>query len=445
MLALSRESALHQNFGNPGNHHFFHDNEDCNYFLRTPQRWDSQERKSISSIHILTSTRLTKFCRRMKLSHDPNNTKWTNDSTSFGLKMMTAQGWQPGQYLGAKDAAHAEFHTAANASHIRVSIKDDNLGLGAKIGTGVGHGECTGLDAFKNLLGRLNGKEEEEIQKEQKSRDDLRRAIYSERKWGTQRFVSGGFLIGDKIQILIDAEAERIRKLALGESESSSSDSSSESDEEEEEAALVEKPKKSKKRKLEVLEEPEPEVVAFKVKLSKKQRRKEEAAEDSTPSEEEKISKKSKKSKKERKSKADTEDTDNESELKKRKAKKDKKEKKREEKAASGVEETEKEKRKREKKAKREKRKAAEEDTPEISSSSLPTTKESTPLATPSSGRSTPMMQGRHAVRSRYIAQKRLASMDVASLNQVCSPFLLQVSQERLLTFADIHDQVPID
>merc|ERR1712225_187566 len=261
--------------------------------------------------------------KRMKLSHDPNNTKWTNDTASFGLKIMTSHGWQPGQYLGAKDAAHAEFHTAANASHIRVAIKDDNLGLGAKVGTGVGHGECTGLDAFKNLLGRLNGKDEEEIVKEQQSRDDLRRAIYSERKWGTRRFVSGGFWIGDKIQILIDAEAERIRKLALGESEGSSSDSSSSSDSEEE-AAPVEKAKKSKKRKLEVLEEAEPEVVAFKVK-------------------------KSKKSKKERKAKAETDDAVEDSDTKRRREKKERKERKRKEKAVvEGVEETEKEKRKRE-------------------------------------------------------------------------------------------------
>ena len=131
----------------------------------------------------------------MKLSHDPNNTKWTNDTESFGLKIMTSQGWQPGDYLGAKNAAHAEFHTAANASHIRVSIKDDNLGLGAKIGSGVGHGECTGLDAFTNLLGRLNGKDEEELEREQKSREDLKRAIYTERRWGSVRFVPGGFLI----------------------------------------------------------------------------------------------------------------------------------------------------------------------------------------------------------------------------------------------------------
>ncbi|KAL2072760.1 hypothetical protein VTL71DRAFT_12103 [Oculimacula yallundae] len=362
--------------------------------------------------------------KRMKLSHDPNNTRWTNDNSSFGLKIMTSQGWQPGEYLGAKDAAHAEFHTAANASHIRVSVKDDNLGLGAKIGTGVGHGECTGLDAFKNLLGRLNGKDEDEIVKEQQSRDDLRRAIYTERKWGTQRFVSGGFLIGDKIQILIDAEAERIRKLALGDNEDSSSDSSS-SDSEKEEVAPIEETKKSKKRKVEVLEEAEPEVVAFKVKKSKKPKKErksqEIAAEESAPSEEEKAAKKSKKSKKDRKSKAEVADAEEEVDAKQRKKeKKDKKERKRKEKAGSDVEETEKEKRRREKKAKREKKKkAAEEDTSEASDESMPTTKEGTPVATPAVVRGNPMMQGRHAVRARYIAQKRLASMDAASLNQI--------------------------
>ncbi|EKD17266.1 uncharacterized protein L3040_008911 [Drepanopeziza brunnea f. sp. 'multigermtubi'] len=366
--------------------------------------------------------------KRMKLSHDPNNTKWTNDSTSFGLKMMTAQGWTPGQYLGAKDAAHAEFHTAANASHIRVAIKDDNLGLGAKIGTGVGHGECTGLDAFKNLLGRLNGKEEAEIEKEQRSRDELRRAIYSERKWGTQRFVSGGFLIGDKIQILIDAEAERIRKLASGGSERSSDGSdSSEEPEGEVEVVPVEKTKKSKKRKAEALDESKPEVVAIKVKKSKKKRRVEEAAEqESAPFGEDKASKKHKKSNKDRKSKPKTEDTEEESESefkRRKKEKKEKKERKRKEKVGSDdveveIEETEKEKRKREKKDRKEKKKkAAGEDTPEDPESLVPATKEAIPAVATS--RAATMMQGRHAVRSRYIAQKRLASMDAVSLAQI--------------------------
>lgn len=361
--------------------------------------------------------------KRIKLSHDPNNTRWTNDTESFGLKIMTSQGWQPGDYLGAKNAAHAEFHTAANASHIRVAIKDDNLGLGAKIGSGVGHGECTGLDAFTNLLGRLNGKDEEELEREQKSREDLKRAIYTERKWGSIRFVPGGFLIGDKIQQLIDSEAERIRKLAAGSSDDSSDSSSSESDSE---APVVEeKPRKSKKRKIEVLEA-EPEVVAIKIKKSKKKRKSEalpkDAEEVTAALEEIKLSKK--KSKKDRKLKPEPVQSEDDIELQKRKkekkSKKDRKEKK--EKSTSEVEMTEKE-LKRKKKSKRDKGqdKFTDEEV-ESSGSSHSTTKESrpsTPLAVDSSGRSTPMMQGRHAVRARNIAQKRLAHMDVASLNQI--------------------------
>lgn len=328
---------------------------------------------------------------------------------------MTSQGWQPGDYLGAKNAAHAEFHTAANASHIRVAIKDDNLGLGAKIGSGVGHGECTGLDAFTNLLGRLNGKDEEELEREQKSREDLKRAIYTERKWGSIRFVPGGFLIGDKIQQLIDSEAERIRKLAAGSSDDSSDSSSS---------VVEEKPRKSKKRKIEVLEA-EPEVVAIKIKKSKKKRKSEalpkDAEEVTAALEEIKLSKK--KSKKDRKLKPEPVQSEDDIELQKRKkekkSKKDRKEKK--EKSTSEVEMTEKELKRKKSKRDKGQDKFTDEEV-ESSGSSHSTTKESrpsTPLAVDSSGRSTPMMQGRHAVRARNIAQKRLAHMDVASLNQV--------------------------
>jgi Pin2-interacting protein X1 len=368
---------------------------------------------------------------KIKISHDPNNTRWTNDTSSFGHKIMTSQGWQPGQYLGAKDAAHAEFHTAANASHIRVSIKDDNLGLGAKIGSGVGHGECTGLDAFKNLLGRLNGKDEDELAKEQKSRDDLRVAVYSERKWGSTRFVSGGFLIGDKIQHLIDAEAERIRKLALG----SSSESSSSSDSEEEEEP-VEKPKKSKKRKIEVLEEPE--LVAVKVKKSKKERQADVAAQVTKDEAELSEAKRWKKSKKDRKSKSETDDTPDEAELKKRRKQEKKEKKERKEKARAEADITEEEPKKK-KRSKKDKHKEAE-DSSELSQ---PVTKENTPAAVESSGHSTPiMMQRRHAVRARNIAQKRMASMDVASLNQVSLHYISIVTIS--LTPPDIHDKVAI-
>ena len=336
---------------------------------------------------------------------------------------MASQGWKPGEYLGAKDAPHAEFHTAANASHIRVMIKDDNLGLGAKIGSGVGHGECTGLDAFKNLLGRLNGKDEDEIAKEQKSREDLKRAIYTERRWGSIRFVQGGFLVGDKIQHLIDGEAKRVRELAAGDVASpgdSSSDSSDSSDSDEEPEPVVEKRKISKKRKLEELEDT-PEVFAIKVKKLKKKRKSEAGLEDAVEitaaMEVVKMSKK--KSKRRQEAESDVDEAECGSEAKKRKKEKKRKKDKKEKIERSKValeEDSTKESRK---KSKRDKKKGEPESSLGSAESTRPTTKENTPSTPIDSGRSTPMMQGRHAVRSRNIAQKRLASMDVASLNQV--------------------------
>ena len=48
------------------------------------------------------------------------------------------------------------------------------------------------------MLGRLNGKSEGKLQKEQDSRDDLKRTTYTERRWGSVRFVRGGLLVGEK-------------------------------------------------------------------------------------------------------------------------------------------------------------------------------------------------------------------------------------------------------
>lgn len=358
---------------------------------------------------------------------------------------MTSQGWQPGEHLGLQDAAHAEFHTDANFSHIRVSIKDDNLGLGAKIGSGVGAGECTGLDAFQTLLGRLNGRDEDELEKEMKSREDLKRAIYTEQRWGSIRFVRGGLLVGDKIQPLIEAERERVRKLEEG----SSSDSSSEEESEEEAPVVVEKPKKSKKRKLEETEEAMPELVAIKIKKSKKQKLEKEGGasaeavtvkvkskkhtsdasdeEVTTALKEVKLSKR--KSKRDREAQADSEDTpadDEERSRQRKREKKEKKERKREkrekkEKARTTGDDSTKEAKSKSRRDKKKNRKG-EDDT----GSSRTATKENTPLVAESSGRSTPLVQGMHAIRARNIAQKRMASMDVAALNQVYKTLLVR-------------------
>lgn len=116
---------------------------------------------------------------------------------------MSSQGWAPGNRLGARDAAHADYLTSASTSHIRVTIKDDTLGLGAKLGR---ENEPTGLDAFKGLLGRLNGKSDVELKQEQRKRDDVKLARYAAMKFPAVRFVYAGPLAQEK-------EEDKISKL----------------------------------------------------------------------------------------------------------------------------------------------------------------------------------------------------------------------------------------
>lgn len=87
--------------------------------------------------------------------------------------------------------------TAASASHIKVVVKDDTLGLGARSKRD-SLDEPTGLDAFKGLLGRLNGKSDDQLQADQKKRDDVKLARYAANKWQTVRFISGGLLAQEK-------------------------------------------------------------------------------------------------------------------------------------------------------------------------------------------------------------------------------------------------------
>lgn len=111
---------------------------------------------------------------------------------------MSAQGWTPGSFLGASNAAHSSSYTAASSSHIRVVLKDDTLGLGARPRNPLTGDEPTGLDAFQDLLGRLNGKSDVELVNEQRRREEIKVLSYLERRWKSMTFVPGGFLEKDK-------------------------------------------------------------------------------------------------------------------------------------------------------------------------------------------------------------------------------------------------------
>ncbi|KAK4447557.1 hypothetical protein QBC34DRAFT_131081 [Podospora aff. communis PSN243] len=344
---------------------------------------------------------------KRKLGTDPNNTKWSRNTETFGQRMLRSQGWEPGQYLGAQGAEHAQWHTEANSTHIRVVLKDDQLGLGAKRNNG---DECTGLDAFQMLLGRLNGKSEDALESERKAREDHKLNVYVERKLGTIRFVSGGFLVGDQVVDSISGQKAASQPSSATESTATSEEEKEEaasskkrsktrkadeesSDGEEKKTKKEKKDKKSKKRKAEA--EAEAEVPPKEKKKSKKCKT-DDSDEDASGAEQSSNEADSKESKQGRKERRERE----------KREKKERKERRRAEKAASkstaeSGEDTSTEK----------KRRKGE-------GASAATSGTSTPIG---SGTSTPTIIGssRYLARQRFIAQKKLAFTDSAALNQI--------------------------
>ncbi|KAI1439699.1 hypothetical protein F5Y02DRAFT_405106 [Annulohypoxylon stygium] len=367
---------------------------------------------------------------RRKIQHDPNNTKWSRDETTFGQKILRAQGWEPGKFLGAQNASHSHLHSAASAAPINVLMKDDTLGLGAKP-KHKQNAECTGLDVFKDLLGRLNGKSEETIKKEQEVRSGIKTNLYVERKYGLMRFVSGGLLVGDQMKELISTtvkttEEKADEKPAIKLEETTTIP-----------AKKQKKDKKSKKRKAEDLEPIDSSDAAPEKKRKKRSRENGLVDDSAEPQEAEKSNKKSKKSKKSKR--RDDEETKFAEPERKKKSKKSKKGPEDETESndiSTALEDAQAEKplskeerraRKKEKKAKKQK----QLETPDSSTEATSPAETSNPitLATPQeSGTSTPVGAGtstpqglsaRHYARSRHIASKRMAMSDMAALNQI--------------------------
>ena len=131
--------------------------------------------------------------RRLKIAHDPNNLTWAQAAESYGQKLLSRQGWKPGQALGA---GTDKSTSAAPFASIRIKHKDDNLGLGANLRSEDPERGKTGLDAFQNLLGRLNSKDEAEVKKLDKQAEDKKLARYTQKRLGGILFVSGGVLGG---------------------------------------------------------------------------------------------------------------------------------------------------------------------------------------------------------------------------------------------------------
>lgn len=259
---------------------------------------------------------------------------------------------------------------------MKIVLKGDNLGIGCK--GGVKDDECTGLDLFQDLLGRLNGKEEEVEKRVQRRKMELVSGRYG------MKFVRGETYVSSDIDKLL----EDIGKMEEGKAET------------------------AKEKKREERRRRKNERKAAKASKAEQESQVEESSA-SPPTEE--LTNKEEKGKREKEKKpkksgsstpAPTSSSDPESKSKKRKrgddAKKSKKSKRD----------------KRDKKDGRDKRGRS---------------KESSDIETPAltSGTVTPTaLTGRHAIRHRYIAAKRSAVMDTKALNEVCFEiFCLSVYQ----------------
>lgn len=370
----------------------------------------AEEVRSLLSILTCSNT-ANMVPSRTRISNDPQNTTWANNTSRFGHRMLTSQGWTPGSSLGA-DAAHAEHYTAASHSHIRVLLKDDNLGLGAKRGSE--KAANFGLAGLASILGRLNGNEEE-VKKEEERQVKIEQKAYVYQKFGFMNFVSGGYLVGDKItRDVKEAQEARIKQEALVKVEIKSEPESSD-------GGVIEK--KSKKRKRSGEEPPVEEAQKLKRKKKSMDLR-EEAAKDTETGEHVAKNKKDKKERRDKKGKKSSSATDS-PDLASTEPLTDKSRRKAEKRA-----------RKEEKQLKKALKKAAKtaarsNPTANDSSSESEEDSDSTPVVSvATTGTSTPSSVagltfsagGRHAVRQRYIRQKRMALMDPQALKEVCRP-----------------------
>ncbi|KAH8145591.1 uncharacterized protein LAJ45_10392 [Morchella importuna] len=360
---------------------------------------------------------------RTKIGADPRNTNWSNNTDRFGHRILTTLGWQPGSTLGdTLSLYHQSGHiTAASAAGVKIALKDDNLGIGCN--KRQREDECVGLDGLQSLLGRLNGKGNDELEKEAETRDKLRRDVIVGGRYG-MKFVRGETYVSSDIDTLL-------KKIKLeGEKEAEVKVEVEVKEEEE----VKEKKKKKSKKEDKVKKE-------TKIKKEESESEAEIAAIPTTPSDEStsvSIKKEKKEKTKREKSSSKSEsatpvpEVDSDSKSKKRKRSdedsteknKDKKDRVSKKSKNGETHEQRKERRAREKKEK-EARKAEKKDkkkkkSKSSSSDSDSSEDESTPAA---SGTANPSgysaLVGRQAVRHRFIAAKRSAVMDAKALNEI--------------------------
>lgn len=106
---------------------------------------------------------------------------------------MQKSGWTPGTALGASSTPIPV--SQSSASQVKIRIKDDTLGLGANLKSRDVESQRTGLDAFQGLLGRLNAKDQKEVEAVEAKAENKKLAMFAVGRWGGMTFVPGGVLV----------------------------------------------------------------------------------------------------------------------------------------------------------------------------------------------------------------------------------------------------------
>ncbi|CAD6626375.1 HN1_G0035850.mRNA.1.CDS.1 [Saccharomyces cerevisiae] len=174
---------------------------------------------------------------KQRFGLDPRNTAWSNDTSRFGHQFLEKFGWKPGMGLGLSPMN-------SNTSHIKVSIKDDNVGLGAKLKRKdkkdeFDNGECAGLDVFQRILGRLNGKES----KISEELDTQRKQKIIDGKWGIH------FVKGEVLASTWDPKTHKLRNYSNAKKRKREEDDSEDDDDDDKEDKESDKKKHKKHKK----------------------------------------------------------------------------------------------------------------------------------------------------------------------------------------------------
>jgi len=99
------------------------------------------------------------------------------------------------------------------------------LGLGASLKSKNVEHQRTGLDAFQGLLGRLNAKDQKELERVEEKIENRKLAMFAQGRWGGMVFVPGGLLVQDdprRQTVEAEGDQENAERVGLVKNESDS-------------------------------------------------------------------------------------------------------------------------------------------------------------------------------------------------------------------------------